>query len=133
MSSGAFGVKSETGPMHSRQGEMEERLVSGRFNKQENLLTKSYLGGLKLSRPLNLPSRILKVYREVLMRFSRTHRLDGLSNTCLSQGCVPENSSHCGNTVWLRWRVHSKDKGGGEDPPPVLSQLSFQLAVTSSG
>lgn len=45
--------------MHRREGEMEERdwWVAGVINKRTY---KSYLGGLMMSRPLNLPSRILK-------------------------------------------------------------------------
>lgn len=65
------------------------------------------------------------------MRFSDGHCPGGLSNT--SDGCAPEKSSHYGNRVWLRRGVHSEDKGGDEDPPPVLGQLSFQLAVMSPG
>lgn len=66
------------------------------------------------------------------MRSRPIHCPGGLSDPWLFQGCVPENGSHWGNRVQERWCVYSKDKGGGEDPPPAPGQLSFQLAVTSS-
>lgn len=46
------------------------------------------------------------LYTEVSTTWSG-HHPDGLSNTWLSQGCVLENGSHCGNNGQ---NVHSKDR-----------------------
>ena len=65
-------MKSETG-LHMREKERQKkeadhpRLVGGGFNKGRNSYTRLFLGGQKTSKPLHLPSRILKVYIASLM------------------------------------------------------------------
>ena len=86
------------------------RWVGGRFNKQGNLHTELVLHCCKRKRSTHLPTRILKIYIEVLKGFSHVRHQDGLNNTPLSQGCVLESSSHCWNSGQ---NVHSKDRGGG--------------------
>ena len=63
------------------------------------------------------------------MGFSHTYHPDGLNITLLSQGCVLENGSNCATSGC---NVHSKDGGGGEEPPIAPVQLVGQLEVTSS-
>ena len=46
------------------------RLVGGRSNEQQNLLTRLVLGRGKKSRSPHLPARTLKVYTESLPQFS---------------------------------------------------------------
>lgn len=60
---------------------------------------------------------------------SHVYGQDGLNNTLLSQACVLQNGSDCGNSVQ---NVHSKDKRWGEELPVAQTQLGGQLAVTSS-
>lgn len=65
-------MKSETG-LHMGEKERQKkevdkpRLVGGGFNKGRNSYTRLILGGQKTSKPLHLPSRILKVYIASLM------------------------------------------------------------------
>ena len=47
------------------------------------------LGGRKRSKSLQVPNRILRVYMEALRVLSPLWT-EGLSNTVLSQGCLPE-------------------------------------------
>lgn len=47
------------------------------------------LGGRKRSKSLQVPNRILRVYMEALRVLSPL-QTEGLSNTVLSQGCLPE-------------------------------------------
>ena len=79
------------------------------FNKQGKLLTRLALGSQKTSRSRHPPARILEVYTETLTGFSHVHCPDGFNNTLLSQGRVPENSAHCGNS---RQSTHYKDGEG---------------------
>ena len=108
-------------PVHKGQRETEERgshsrLVGDRFNTHGNLHMRLALGGPKTSRYLPLPTRILKVYVETLMGFSHMFHLGDLK-TLLSQDCVLENSSHCGNGGQ---NVHSKNREVDEEPPTAL-------------
>ena len=105
------------------------RWVGGRFNKQENLCTRLVLDGRKMSRSPCSPARISKVYIEAVIGFSHVSSTDGLNNTLLSQGCVLENGFDCGNSGR---NTHPKDRGGDEETPNALGQLTGQLAVTSS-
>ena len=73
-----------------------------------------------MSKSLNLPSRILKVYIENLIGLSYVYPPDSLSNTFLSGGCVLEKGSNCGNS---EQNIHSKDKDEGEEPPVARVQL----------
>ena len=105
------------------------RWVDGSFNKQGNLHTRLILGGWKMSRSTHLPARILKVYTKDLTGFSHIYHPEGLNSTPLSQSCVLENGSHCGNGGQS---VHSKDRGGGEGPPIAGSSPRGQVVVTSA-
>ena len=117
------------GKKRPRKETDHSRLVNGGFNKQENLCTRLILGSHKRSRSPQAPARILKVCIELLTKFSHVSSPDGLNSTLLSQGCVLENSSCCGNR---RQNVHSKDKGEGEEPPIARVQITGQLVVTPS-
>lgn len=58
------------------------------------------LGGQKTRRPPCPPTRIFKADVEAFLGLSCIpYHADGLSNTLLSQGCIPGNGSHCGNTT----------------------------------
>lgn len=105
------------------------RLVNDRFNKQGDLYTKFILGGLKRSRFLHLPTRILKVYIAALSEFRHMRHPDGLNNTLLSQGCVLENDSHCRKGGQ---NVHSRDGGGGWGASNCPSLVCCQPVATSS-
>lgn len=61
--------------------------------------------------------------------FSHTERPDGLNSTSLSQGYVLGAASLSREG---EWNAHSKDRGGGEEPPIAGVQLQGQPAVTSS-
>ena len=67
---------------------------------------------------------------EALAGCSHVYRPDGLNNTLISQGCILENSSHCGN---CEQNMHSQDGGQSEEPPIALVQLtgSHVLWMTS--
>ena len=105
------------------------RLVDGSLKKKGNLHMRLVLGDCKTSRSLRPPARILKVYTETLTGFSHISCPDGLNNISLSQGCVLEASSYCGNGGK---KIHSKDRGGSEKPPVAWVQLVGQLALMSS-
>lgn len=59
-------------------------LVGGRFKKEGKLHMKLILDSHKTSRFLHLPTKILKVYVEVLTGFSPLSHPDVLKNTLLS-------------------------------------------------
>lgn len=63
--------------------------------------TRLVFHGCQISRPPYLPTRTLQVYTD-------THKVQMVPATPYSQGCVLENSPHCGNGGW---KVHS---GAGE-------------------
>lgn len=64
----------------------------------------------------------LKVYVE----FSHVYHSDGFSLTLLSQGCILENGSSCGNGGY---NLNSEDKGAGEEPPTAWVHLVGQSVV----
>lgn len=72
------------------------RLIGSRFNMQGNLNIRLAVGGLKMSKSLHPPARILKVYIQTLTGFSHIHNPGGLNNTLLSQGYVLETASTVG-------------------------------------
>ena len=82
-----------------------------------------------MSRSPHSSTRTLKVYIEDFTGFSHVCCPDGLNNTWLSEGCVLENSSACGN---CGQNVYSKDRGGAEESLITWIQLSGQPAVMSS-
>ena len=63
-------------------------LVGGSFGKQGNLHTRLALGGCKMSRAPQPPTRILGFYTEALTGSSHVFHPDGPNNALLSQGCV---------------------------------------------
>lgn len=63
-------------------------MIGGGFNKQESLHMKLVLGNYKLSRCLHPPTRILRVYIEVLMGCSHVYSPDGLNHRWLFQAAV---------------------------------------------
>ena len=65
---------------------------------------------------------------EALTGFRHILRPDGLSNTLLSQGCVLGAAL----TMGMVQNVHSKDRGGNEEPLVARVQLTGQPAVVSS-
>lgn len=69
------------------------------------------------------PAVIFEVYRESLLGFSCGHHPDGLNSTLLCQGCVLEDTSHCGKRGYGVQSTPFKDRGGVK---------SFQLQVTPS-
>lgn len=66
-------MKSETSPIQGGQGEREKneadhsRLVGGRFDNQGKVLRRLALGSCTISRFLQPPARILKVYIEAFL------------------------------------------------------------------
>lgn len=70
-------LKKEVGLGHSR-------LIAGSFNKQGNLDSSLIFDSLKTGRSLNLLTKTVKVYTEVLNGFSHIYQLVGLNNTLLS-------------------------------------------------
>lgn len=65
---------------------------------------------------------------EALTGFRHILCPDGLSNTLLSQGCVLGAAL----TMGMVQNVHSKDRGGNEEPLVARVQLTGQPAVVSS-
>ena len=96
--SGASQVNSKTGPHTWRDRRQGKQLQIGRwqFNKRGNLHRRLLLHDCKMSRSLHPFARTLRVYIEALTGFSHIYCLDGLKNTSLSQGCVPEAASSTG-------------------------------------
>ena len=84
------------------------------------------LGNRKTGRSPHLPVRILKVYVEVLAGFSHMYHPDGLNNTWLPLGYIFGRAPTAG---MVDRTVHSKNRGGGEQPPIAHVQLKGQLAV----
>lgn len=103
------------------------RLVDSRFHKQENLHMRLVLDFCKMTRFPHPPATIFKIYTEALTGFSHIYHPDGL-NTLLSQACVLENGSSCGNSGL---NAHSKERDGSEGPPVAHTLLPGQIAVTS--
>lgn len=68
------------------------------------------LGEQKTDRSPHLPTRILKVHREALTGFSHLRSSDGLSNTELTQGCVPEMANPVGTVG--RTTFQGRGRGG---------------------
>lgn len=95
-------------------------LVGGRFNKQF-ILKRLVLGSCKMNRSPLLSTKVLRIYIEALMGLNHMNCPDGFSSTLLSQDCVLENGSHCGNSGWS---VHSKAEEG---------MRHFQLSWSSPG
>ena len=102
------------------------QIVGGRFKKQGNLHIQLVLGAGKMNRSPHPCSGILRVYTKA---FSHIDSLDGLNITSVSQDQDPESSCQWGDGGQ---NVHSKGKGGGEEPLIAQVQLNSQLAVTSS-
>lgn len=113
-------VGSQTGPHTWRGGKIQRKadhfkLIDCSFNKLgrlTNLPTKLVLGDVKTSRCPQLPIRILKTNIETLPGFSHICLPDGLRSTLLSQKYLLRTA-----LVWeWGWSLHSKDKGGSEEP-----------------
>ena len=86
--------------------------VGGNFNKQVNLHRKLGSSGCKTSKSPQPTFRILKLYREALMRLSHVNAPGGLSNILLSR-LHPSNHSGCGQGGR---KVHPKDRIGCGEP-----------------
>ena len=65
------------------------RLIDGRFNKQENSLMRSVLGGHQMTRSPRLSTKVLKVCAEAFTGFRHVYPPDGLNNTVLSIKAMP--------------------------------------------
>lgn len=89
------------------------RLVGGSYNKQGHLLMRLVLDGCKMSRCLQPPVRILRVYIEDLLWFSDVFRSDDLNSTFLFQGYVFETADNM-ETVG---GMYIPRTGGDGDPP----------------
>ena len=81
-----------------------------------------------MSRSLNPPTRILKVYID-LTGFSHIFSPDSLNHTLVSQSFSFEKGSHCGDRGE---NIYSKDRGGCEEPLTVWVQLDDQPVVMCS-
>ena len=87
------------------------------------------VGGHKTSRFCAcLPARILKVYIEVLTRFSHIHSPDSLNSTFPFQGCILKKAS--GNGEGKQYTFQGREMG--KKPLIAWVQLKGQLVVTSS-
>ena len=64
-----------------------------------------------MSKSLNPPTRILKVYID-LAGFSHIFSPDSLNHTLVSQGFSFEKGSHCGDR---EGNIYSKDRGGSKE------------------
>ena len=106
------------------------RLVGGRFNKQEKLLTRLVLCAHKVSRSLHSPARIFKVYIEDLIGFGHMYCPDGL-NVFLSQDHVLGTAPPMG-MVDRRYIPRMGQGVGGRESLIAPVQLTGQPAVTSS-
>lgn len=100
-------------PVHWGRGETEgkadpSRWVGGGFNKQGNLRKRLVLGGRKMNRSPNPPSRILRVYREALTGLRHINSPDGLNTTSVSQGQNLENPL----LVCERWAERTFPRAG---------------------
>ena len=114
--SGASQVKSETYPCTQRawrDQRTRQTFPGWQVVVQENLHTCLVLSSHKTSRPLHLPTWVLKVYIDILMGFSYVFCTDDLNNTLVSQGCVLGNSTHCGNCAQ---NAHFSDSSGWGSP-----------------
>lgn len=109
---GKEGPKKEAG--HSR-------LRGDSSTRQGNLHRRLALGSCKMNRSPLLSTKVLRIYIEALMGLNHMNCPDGFSSTLLSQDCVLENGSHCGNSGWS---VHSKAEEG---------MRHFQLSWSSPG
>ena len=76
---------------------------------------------------LNLPTKILKVYKEALTGFSQEYCAGGLNTTSLSQGSVlgPASGRQKG-----KWNPQSKGKGRAAELLTAWVQFMGQLVVT---
>lgn len=81
-----------------------------------------------MSKSLNPPTRILKVYID-LAGFSHIFSPDSLNHTLVSQGFSFEKGSHCGDRDG---NIYAKDRGGSEEPLIAWVQIEGELAVTST-
>ena len=97
---GSHKVKSATGGKEGPESEADHsKLVDGSFNEQQSSHTGFVL--VVLCKSPDQPSRVLRVYIEVLISFN--HILfspGGLSNSLFFQGYVLETESHCGQNVY---------------------------------
>lgn len=115
------------GGKESLKGEPDHpRSVDGRFSEPGNLHARLVWGRCKMSRSLHPPTRISSVYIEA---FTLTCVVQVVSTTPYS---VKAMSLKMAPTVGTVGSTHSKDMGGGEEPPIALIQLSGQPTVTSS-
>lgn len=77
-------VGSHPGPgtqrVRKRKKANHSRLVGGSFNKQGNLHLRLF-SGHKMSRSLQLPARILKIYMEALIGVTSTYTIQLVSTT----------------------------------------------------
>ena len=80
-----------------------------------------------MSRSLQPPTRILKVYIEALTGFIGIYHPDGLHITLLSQGCVLGAGSSVGKAILL----YIPRIGGQGEPPTDWVQLLSQAVVMS--
>ena len=88
---------------------------------KETYALKLILGGFKKSGSPYLPTG--------LTEFSHIYHPDGLNNISLSQGCIFEDGSSCGNN---EQNVSFRDRGGAEEPPVAQVHVIDQSVVTSS-
>lgn len=120
-------------PQMQGQRETKERgrsLRMGRwsFNKQGNVQS-GWVGGRKTSRSLYPLIRILQVNVEALPGFSPAFYPDGSLEHISISGLCPCRSVLFGDS---RGNAHSTERGGGEEPPIALVQLTGQPEVAFS-
>lgn len=108
------------------------RLVGDGFNKWSNVLMRLVLDNSRTSRSPHLPTRILKVYRETLTAFSPIHHPDGLNCTLLSQGCLLENDTHCGNSEQYVFQRQRREWGASSGPGAAQGSMGGHIPLMTS-
>ena len=103
------------------------RLVGGSFSEQGNLHTKLVLGSCKM-RPPHPPTRILSSCRSPNGIHSRISSRWSQQHIALIRLC-PWKQFPLGKSGQ---NIHSKDTGGGEEPPIPWFQVRGQPVVMSS-
>lgn len=114
---GSFWVKPETSPCTGRALRDERKRQATPDQQVEVLISRELTYEACLEHQKNklisaLPAMVVKVYIDILTRFSHVYSLDGLNGISLSQACIPENSSHRGKW-WTECAFQGQGSGCG--------------------